>query len=32
VTTGVVVGGIFLTGDQLLGVEELTVNTGADFV
>ena len=32
VTTGVVVGGILLTGDQLLGVEELTVGTGADLV
>jgi hypothetical protein len=32
VTTGEVVGGIFLTGDQLLGVEELTVGTGADLI
>jgi hypothetical protein len=32
VTTGVVVGGIFLSGDQLLRVEELTVGTSADFV
>ena len=32
VTTGVVVGGILLTSDQLLGVEELTVGTGADLV
>jgi hypothetical protein len=32
VTTGVVVGGILLTGDQLLGVEELTVGTGADLI
>ena len=32
VTTGVVVGGVFLTGDQLFGVEELTVGTSADFV
>jgi len=32
VTTGVVVGGIFFTRDQLLRVEELTVGTGADFI
>jgi len=32
VTTSEVVGGIFLTGDQLLGMEELSVGTGADFV
>merc|ERR1719321_687391 len=32
VTTGEVVRGIFLTGDQLFRVEELTVRTGADFV
>jgi len=32
VTTGVVVGSILLTGDQLLGVEELTVGTGADLI
>jgi hypothetical protein len=32
VTTGVVVGGIFLTGDQLLRVEQLTVGTSADFI
>jgi hypothetical protein len=32
VTTGEVVGGIFLTGDQLLGVEELTVGTSADLI
>jgi hypothetical protein len=32
VTTGAVVGGIFFTRDQLLGVVELTVGTGADFV
>eukprot|EP00043_Microstomoeca_roanoka_P004837 m.52137 g.52137 ORF g.52137 m.52137 type:complete len:469 (-) comp12680_c0_seq1:98-1504(-) len=32
VTTGVVVGGIFLTRDELLGVEELTVGTGADLI
>jgi hypothetical protein len=32
VTTGVVVGGIFLSGDQLLRVEKLTVGTGTNFV
>jgi hypothetical protein len=32
VATGVVVGGIFLTGDQLLRVEQLTVGTSADFI
>jgi hypothetical protein len=32
VTTGVVVGGVFLTGDDLLRVEQLAVGTGADFV
>jgi hypothetical protein len=32
VTTGEVVGGIFLTGDELLGVEELTVGTGSDLI
>jgi len=32
VTTSVVVGGIFLSGDQLFRVEELTVGTSADFV
>lgn len=32
VTTGVVVGGVFLAGDQLLWVEELTVGAGSDFV
>ena len=32
VTTGVVVGGIFLTSDQLFGVEQLTVGTGADLI
>ena len=31
-TTGVVVGGVFLAGDQLLWVEELTVGAGSDFV
>jgi hypothetical protein len=32
VTTGVVVGGIFLTGDQLLRVEQLAVGTSADLI
>jgi hypothetical protein len=32
VTTGVVVGSIFLTGDQLFGVEQLTVGTSTDFI
>jgi len=32
VTTGVVIGGIFLTRDQLLGVEQLAVSTSADFI
>jgi hypothetical protein len=32
VTTGVVVGGILLTGDELLGVVELTVGTSTDLV
>ena len=32
VTTGVVVGGIFLAGDQLFGVEELTVGTGTHLI
>jgi len=32
VTTGVVIGGIFLTRDQLFGVEQLTVGTSSDFV
>jgi len=32
VTTGEVVGGVLLTGDELLGVEELTVGTGSDLI
>jgi hypothetical protein len=32
VTTGVVIGGIFFTSDDLFGVEQLTVRTRADFV
>ena len=32
VTTSVVVGGIFFTGDQLFGVEELSVGSGSDLV
>ncbi len=31
-TTGVVVGGVFLAGDQLLGVEELAVGAEPDLV
>ena len=31
VTTGVVVGGVFLAGDQLLGVVQLTVGAGTDL-
>jgi len=32
VTTSVVVGGIFLAGDQLFGVEQLAVGSGADLI
>ena len=32
VTSGEVVGGIFLSGDELLGVEELSVGTSSDFI
>jgi hypothetical protein len=32
VTTGVVVGSIFLAGDQLFRVEQLTVGSGADLI
>lgn len=32
VTSGEVVGGIFLSGDELLGVEELSVGASSDFV
>jgi hypothetical protein len=32
VTTGEVVGGILLTGDELLGVEELAVGTSSDLI
>jgi len=32
VTSGEVVGGVFLSGDELFGVEELSVGTGSDFV
>jgi len=32
VSSGEVVGGIFLTGDQLLRVEQLSVGTGSDFI
>ena len=31
-TTGEVVGGIFLTGDELLGMEQLSVGTGTDLI
>jgi len=32
VTTGEIVGGIFLTGDQLLGMKQLTIGSGADLI
>jgi hypothetical protein len=32
VTTGEVVGGIFLSGDELLWMEELSVSSGSDFI
>ena len=32
VTSGVVVGGIFFTSDQLFWVEELSVGTSTDFI
>jgi hypothetical protein len=32
VTAGVVVGCVFLAGDELLGVEELAVGSGADLI
>jgi len=32
VTTGVVVGGILFAGDELFGVEKLTVGTGTDLI
>jgi len=32
VTTGIVVGGILFTGDQLFGVEKLTVGTSSDLI
>jgi hypothetical protein len=31
-SSGEVVSGIFLTGDQLLGVEQLSVGSGSDFI
>ena len=31
-SSGEVVGGIFLTGDELLGMEELSVGTGSDLI
>jgi hypothetical protein len=32
VTTGEVVGSVFFTGDELFGVEELTIGTSSDFI
>jgi len=32
VTSGEVVGGVFLSGDELLRVEELSVGSGSDFI
>ena len=32
VTSGEVVGGIFFSGDELLGVEELSVGSGSDLI
>jgi predicted TIM-barrel enzyme len=32
VTSGVVVGGIFFSGDKLFWVEKLSVSTGSDFI
>jgi len=32
VASGEVVGGVFLTGDQLFGVEQLSVGAGSDFI
>ena len=32
VTTGIVVGGVFLAGDQLLGVEQLSVGASSDLI
>ena len=32
VTSGIVVGGIFLTGDQLFWMEQLSVGSGSDFI
>jgi len=31
-SSGEVVGGVFFSGDQLFGVEELSVGSGSDFV
>jgi hypothetical protein len=31
-SSGEVVGGVFLTGDQLFGVEQLSVGSGSDFI
>jgi len=32
VSSGEVVGGIFFSGDQLFGVEQLSVGSGSDFI
>jgi hypothetical protein len=32
VTSGEVIGGIFLSGDELFGVEELSVGSGSDLI
>ena len=32
VSSGIVVGGVLFAGDQLLGVEELSVGTGSDLI
>jgi len=31
-SSGEIIGGIFFTGDQLFGVEQLSVSTGSDFI
>jgi hypothetical protein len=32
VSSGEVIGGIFFSGDQLFGVEQLSVSSGSDFI
>lgn len=32
VTSGKIIGGIFLSGDELFGVEKLSVGTGPDLI